>query len=179
MPGLLRASTLVARPAPTIRQKPHRLGLRTRGRNEMTNRTGNSSSIVWEGATYPRISPGIYQGFCVGWQGPEQLRAFRKRWSIRLEFSLLAEEQYVSGFFNLGSGTRPHIGSRSRFYRVWTMANGDTPCKGQQMTLDTLTEPWLLYTVQVADGSKDEHQSDKPDALIYSKVVEVLRVERK
>jgi hypothetical protein len=90
----------------------------------------------------------------------------------------LADGTHVSAFFNLGSARKPHIGRRSRFYAVWSQANGEAPRKGQEMTLETFTESGQLYTVRVADATKDEKQVDKPDALIYSRVTDVLRVER-
>ena len=137
-----------------------------------------SSGLTWEGADYPRIPPGDYQAACVGWQGPEWVRSYR-RWSLRLEFSLLAENLCVSAFLNMGGDAAgPHIGRRSRFYAVWSLANGEAPRKGQPMTLETFTDPALLYLVRVADSTKDGKEVAKPDALIYSRVTEILEIER-
>jgi hypothetical protein len=47
------------------------------------------------------------------------------------------------------------------------------------MTLETFTEEGLLYTVRVADAAKDEQATEKPDALVYSRITDVLRIERK
>jgi len=46
------------------------------------------------------------------------------------------------------------------------------------MTLGTFTEPGLFYLVRVADSVKDGKDELKPDALVYSRVTEVLKVER-
>jgi hypothetical protein len=46
------------------------------------------------------------------------------------------------------------------------------------MTLETFTDPSLLYLVRVADCLKDGKDADKPDALIYSRVTEILKIER-
>lgn len=144
----------------------------------MANETKPCPSLTWQGVDLPRISPGDYVAVCIGWQGPEWVRSFR-RWSLRLEFSLLSGEGTVSAFFNMGSDTaQPHIGRRSRFYAVWSMANGEAPRKGQQIALETFTEQGLLYQVRVADATKDGKDEAKPDALVYSRVTEVLRVER-
>jgi hypothetical protein len=62
---------------------------------------------------------------------------------------------------------------------VWSQANGEAPRKGQKITLATFTEEGLLYTVRVAYATKDEKQTDKPDALVYSRVTDVLKIERK
>jgi hypothetical protein len=145
----------------------------------MTSETRNNPGLTWEGVDLPRVTPGDYRAVCINWQGPAWVRAFR-RWSVRLEFSLLADGTRISGFYNLGSDTaKPHIGRRSRFYAVWSQANGEAPRKGQQMTLETFTEAGLLYTVRVANAAKDERAADKPDVLVYSRVTDVLRVERK
>ena len=46
------------------------------------------------------------------------------------------------------------------------------------MTLETFTDPSLLYLVRVADSTKDGKDAAKPDALIYSRVTEILKIER-
>lgn len=144
----------------------------------MASESRDSPSLTWQGADLPRVSPGDYQAVCIGWQGPEWCRSFR-RWSLRLEFSLLTDGTLVSAFFNLGSDpAEPHIGRRSRFYAVWSLANGGAPRKGRQMALNTFTGPALLYLVRVADATKDGKDADKPDALVYSRVTEILRIER-
>jgi hypothetical protein len=140
--------------------------------------TQSGDSLVWEGIDLPRVPPGVYQAVCVAWQGPQWVRAFQ-RWCLRLEFSLLADGSLVSRFYNLGNDrTRKSHGRRSLFYAVWCLANGEPPHKGQKMTLDTFTEAGLIYTVRVADSVNDERGGRKPGALVYSRVTDVLRVER-
>jgi hypothetical protein len=144
----------------------------------MASETKQGPTLVWQGADLPRVPPGDYQAVCVCWQGPEWCRSFR-RWSLRLEFSLLAEGIAVSAFYNLGSDAAgPTMGRRSRLYTVWSMANGEAPRKGQRMTWETFTDPALLYLVRVADSLKDGKDAAKPDALVYSRVTEILRIER-
>jgi hypothetical protein len=46
------------------------------------------------------------------------------------------------------------------------------------MALDVFTEAGLLYLVRVADCLKDGKDAAKPEALIYSRVTEILRIER-
>jgi hypothetical protein len=145
---------------------------------DMASGSKDSPNLTWQGADLPRVSPGDYQAVCVGWQGPQWIRAFR-RWSIRLEFSLLEDGTLVSAFFNLGSDLEePHIGRRTRYYMVWCLANGEAPHKGQQMLPSTFIEAGLMYLVRVADCLKDGKEEDKPDALVYSRVTEVLKVDR-
>ena len=136
-------------------------------------------ALAWQGADYPAVEPGDYQAVCTGWQGPEWVRRFR-RWSLRLEFCLLAEGQCVSAFFALGNDKqKPRIGRRMRFYATWCLANGEPPRKGQRMSLETFRDAGLLYWVRVEYATKDEHDQTKPEPMIYSRVIEVLRVERK
>jgi hypothetical protein len=145
---------------------------------EKASSSNDSPSLTWQGADLPRVSPGDYQAVCVAWQGPQWIRAFR-RWSLRLEFSLFEDGTLVSAFFNLGSDPeKPHIGRRTRYYTVWCLANGEAPRKGQQMPPSTFIEAGLLYLVRVADCLKDGKEAVKPDALVYSRVTEVLKVER-
>jgi hypothetical protein len=144
----------------------------------MASEAKDSPGLTWQGVDLPRVSPGNYQAVCVDWQGPDWVRAFR-RWSLRLEFSLVADGTLVSAFYNMGSDAAgPFIGRRSRLYAVWSMANGEAPRKGQRMTWETFTDPALLYLVRVADSLKDGKDSAKPDALVYSRVTEILRIER-
>jgi hypothetical protein len=145
-------------------------------RAERSETGSRTAGLVWEGVDLPRITPGDYQGVCIRWQGPEFVRAFQ-RWSLRLEFALLEDGTLVSAFYNLGSDpARPRPGRRSRYYAAWSQANGEPPRKGQAMTPDIFTEPDILYTLQVDDAVKDEGQNRKPDALVYSRVVDILRV---
>lgn len=134
-----------------------------------------SVSLTWEGATYPHVAPGVYRAVCEAWQGPEYCAAFH-RYSLRLQFSLLDDGTRVSLFLNFDKSGPP--GRASKFYRAWSMANGEQPRRGQKMTLETFTEPGLIYTVQVEDSTKNEKGELKPDALVYSRVKEILRVER-
>ncbi len=46
------------------------------------------------------------------------------------------------------------------------------------MRLETFLEPGLIYLVRVQDAIKDSKDELKPDALIYSRVTEILKVER-
>jgi len=137
-----------------------------------------SPGLTWEGVDLPRVKPGDYLAAFVRWQGPEWVRAFQ-RWSLRLEFSLLTDGTLVSAFYNLGSDrSAKSFGRRSRFYSVWSQANGEPPRKSQIMSLEVFNEQGLLYTVRVSYAIKDEQQADKPDALVYSRVTDVLKIER-
>jgi hypothetical protein len=45
------------------------------------------------------------------------------------------------------------------------------------MTFETFTEAGLLYTVRVAFAGKDGKGELKPNALVYSRVTDILKVE--
>jgi hypothetical protein len=88
--------------------------------NDKPSESVESLELTWEGVDLPRVAPGDYQAVCVGWQGPEWVRVFQ-RWSLRLEFALLADGTAVSAFYNLGSERKIKTpGRRSRFYSVWS-----------------------------------------------------------
>ena len=100
---------------------------------------------VWEGPDYPRVSAGRYLATVTRVQGPELIRRYR-RWSLLVEFQLLSEPEHVRvcAFFNMGQDpARPRVGRNSRYFRAWTMANGELPRKGQQMTANTFQEGQL------------------------------------
>jgi hypothetical protein len=144
----------------------------------MQARQQGGPMLTWDGIELPRVHPGNYKAVCVGWQGPELVRSFR-RWSIRLEFRLLTEDVSVSVFFNLGTNPqKPHVGRRSKFFAAWCMANGEMPRKHQQMPPAAFTEPGLIYLVRIGDAIKDSKDALKPEAMIYSRVTEILEVER-
>ncbi len=135
-------------------------------------------ALTWQGADYPHVPEGNYQASCTGWQGPEWCVGFR-RWSLRLEFSLHGEDSQVSAFLNMGDNpNEPRIGRRSKYFALWCQANGEMPRSRQPMTPDTFTEPGLIYLVRVEDAVKDGKDELKPDALVYSRVTEILKVER-
>jgi hypothetical protein len=135
-------------------------------------------SLTWNGVEYPRVRPGNYQAVCVGWQGPEYVYEYR-RWSLRLEFCLFDDGTRVSTFLNFGNGSRPEVpGQRSRFFKEWCLANGGPPKKGETLRLDTFVDPELIYTVRVEDCAINSKGAEKADALVYSRVNEVLKVQR-
>jgi hypothetical protein len=146
------------------------------------------SDLTWQGSDLVRIPPGDYQAICLAWQGPEWVRAFHC-WKLRLDFSLLAEDVSISAFFNLGEDeAKARVGKRSNFFAAWSIANGALPRRGESMTYEVFTDPSLLFLVRVADASwtwsanpltKERIKVMKPDALIYSRVLKILRVDRR
>ena len=144
----------------------------------MASEQNESPPLIWQGATRPRIKPGDYTATCKGFQGPEWIRQFG-RWGLRLEFVLDPDDQAVSAFYSLGENRdAPTIGVRSKFFRVWALANGAPPCHGEQMSYEKLADPSLSYTVRVSDCKTDDENQVKEDALVYSRVDAVLSVER-
>lgn len=98
------------------------------------------AGFVWRGAEYPVLPAGRYTvaGVCV--QGPMWVYAYR-RWSLRVEFTLVDEPVRLSAFFNFGndrSGCK--IGRLSRFYKAWVIANGEHPKHGERMTPNIFLE---------------------------------------
>jgi hypothetical protein len=135
------------------------------------------TSLVWKGPEYPILSPGIYTVGGIKTQGPEWVRSFH-RWSLRVEFGLVAEPVSVSAFFNFGSSPMaPKVGRQSRYYKAWVLANGGHPMKGQQMSPDVFLEG-QFFEVEIADCNRDDEGKPKADAEVYSRVIRVIAATR-
>jgi hypothetical protein len=107
-------------------------------------------------------------------QGPEWVRSYR-RWSLLIEFELLGErdEVRVCAFFNMGNDPRrPMPGRQSRYFRAWTIANGEPPRKGQTMDPAVFVDG-QQFEIEVEDCWKDTDNNLKTAAEIYSKVIRI------
>ena len=130
---------------------------------------------VWKGADYARVSEGRYQAIAIRSQGPDWVRAFA-RWSLLVEFELLDDGTRVCAFYNFGTDrVEPKIARRGNYFKAWTLANGELPRKGQQMSAAVFQEG-QIFTVEVKDSRRNSSENDKPDAEIYSVVSAVLSV---
>jgi hypothetical protein len=138
---------------------------------------GSSPPIpVWRGADYVRVPAGRYQAIAIRHQGPEWVRPF-SRWSLLVEFELLDDGARVCAFFNFGNNREsPEIMRRGNYFKAWTVANGELPRKGQQMSPDVFLEG-QVFTVEVKDSRHDSAEKEKSDAEVYSKVTAILAVD--
>lgn len=144
----------------------------------MPSEERTTPALVWEGAERLRISSGEYTARCVGFQGPEWIRAFR-RWGLRLDFVLDPDEQTLSVFYSFGEDRKaPKIGARSKYFKDWVRANGGPPKRGQAMSPSDLVNAEIAYTVCVSDSVKDEEGKMKDEALVYSRIERIVAVER-
>lgn len=134
--------------------------------------------IIWKGSERPRIPPNVYTARCTGYQGPEWIREFG-RWGLRLEFVLDPDDHRVSAFYSFGEDRdTPKIGTRSKYFKDWTRANGGPPKHGQTMSPEAFVNPDLVFTVQVSDAVKDAENTVKDGALVYSRISKILEVKR-
>ena len=109
-------------------------------------------------------------------QGPEWVRAFH-RWSLRIGCAGVDEPVSLSLFLNLaGDKAAPAVpGRQSKFYKHWTMANGEQPRKGQVMDLGIFMDKYFMAEVeQVATDAKGQ---EKGEGEIYSRIVRFIRRE--
>lgn len=131
---------------------------------------------TWDGPEYARVSPGRYDAVATRFQGPEWVRRYR-RWSLMVEFELLCESKRVCAFFNMGTNPeRPHAGPQSRYFRAWTLANGERPRKKQKLDPGVFVDG-QIFKVEVEDSRADAEGKQKDEALIYSRVATVLSAE--
>jgi hypothetical protein len=127
--------------------------------------------MVWKGADYPQIAAGRYTVRGLKIQGPEWVRQYQ-RWSLRVEFALVHETESASAFFNMGTNRHsPHIGRQSRYFKAWTLANGEFPKRGQEMTPDVFFQG-QFFEVTIKPATQNSEGTAKPDAEIYSRITE-------
>lgn len=71
----------------------------------------------------------------------------------------------------------PKIGRRGNYFKAWTLANDELPCKGQEMSPDVFMEG-QVFTIEVMDSRQNSAEKDKADAEIYSVVTEIVSAAR-
>ena len=96
-----------------------------------------------------------------------------------MEFQLLDDSAAkVCAFYNFGDDRNaPKIGRRGNYFKAWTLANGQLPRKGQEMSPDVFMEG-QVFTIEVKDSSRNSAEKDKADAEVYSVVTEIVFVAR-
>ena len=130
----------------------------------------NSAPLpVWNGAEYKRILPGRYSAVAVRVQGPEWVRQY-SRWSLLVEFELLGESGAVRvcAFFNMGNDKKePKAGRQSRFFRAWTIANGELPRKGHEMDLKVFLDGqvWAKLRWTTVAGTQTKNSSQRVKSI--------------
>lgn len=128
---------------------------------------------TWDGPEYARVPPGRYDAAVTRYQGPEWVRRYR-RWSLMVEFELLCESKRVCAFFNMGTNPeKPHAGPQSRYFRAWTLANGERPHAKQKLDPRVFLD-CQIFSVEVEDCRADAEGQQKDDSLVYSRVKGVL-----
>jgi hypothetical protein len=141
----------------------------------MTNERTNKPVPIWDGAEYPRVAEGRYTAVASRIQGPEWVRRYG-RWSLMVEFDLLGESESVGVciFFNMGTNrAQPKAGRHSRYFKAWTLANGDLPRRGQAMSPEVFLEG-QVYEIEVENSGKDSEERQKTDAEVYSRVTAIV-----
>jgi hypothetical protein len=135
----------------------------------------------WNGVHFSRISPGIYDALCANVQGPQLVKAYG-RWSLRVGFWLPGEQVELSAYLNFGKGNK--ITRNGRYFTAWCQVNGSLPDAGQSMSPKIFLEDNLLFRVMVEDATlsaekgPDGKRMAKPEAAIYSRVLEIVSVQR-
>jgi hypothetical protein len=133
-------------------------------------------SWIWKGEEYVSIPEGAYDAHCVKWIPAKWVRHWG-RYSLNLKFWILAESVELTMFVNFAENKKTP-GLQSKFFKSWTLVNGDFPRRGEVMSADIFVDPSLLYTVRVVNADIDSEGKAKPECSIYSKVSEILKVRR-
>jgi hypothetical protein len=101
-----------------------------------------------------------------------------QRWSLRIGLGLVNEPGNVSAFFNMGSNpSGGKIGRQSVYWKAWTLANGEPPRKGEEMTPDRFFEG-QSFRVVVDYVNKGDDGELKPEAELYLRITKFVSVER-
>lgn len=131
---------------------------------------------IWDREAYPIIDDGPLLVQAVKIKGPDWCRNLR-RWSVLVECAGVEEPVTLAIFLNLaGDESGPgKPGRQSKFYKHWTMANGEPPRKGQRMNFDVFVDKFFM--AQVEKVTKDSKGALKPDAEIYSRISHFIRRE--
>lgn len=141
-----------------------------------TNPSTPATTLTWTGPSYPHVPAGRYSAVAARAQGPEWCKAYR-RWSLLIEFELIAEPVRLAAFFNLGNvKERCQIRRHSNYFKAWTLANGAPPMKGQSMGPDVFLQN-QVFTVEVVDSGNESKDRPKSIEEMYSKVKQIIRVE--
>ncbi len=149
-------------------------GQRNRLRNAEVVSINPLEGMVWRGPDYPLLESGNYVVRAVKVQGPEWVRSFC-RWSLRIEFALTTEPGFISAFFNFGNDkTAKSIGRQSRYFKAWTVANGELPKRGELMSPDVFLNG-QFFEVLVEKCDKDSAGNPKPEEEVYSRVTKIVR----
>lgn len=121
---------------------------------------------------YPRVEPGEYELYCI------EAKPYRdpglKVWKCRYRFINPMQEGFPSlyGFIHLGDGSKPP-GSRSRYLREWTIANGEPGRKRQRLSPRIFTSK--LFRVRVDWVLPRQHDGKTHTAASrYSLVKEII-----
>lgn len=134
------------------------------------------TALTWTGPSYPHIPAGRYSAVGVRALGPQWLKRYR-RWSLLIEFRLLAEPVQIACFYNLGENPDEcQIKRGSNYFRDWTIAVGGLPEKGQAMTPEAFLAG-QVYLVEVVDSKSESKERTKSDEEMYSRIKQILRVD--
>jgi hypothetical protein len=130
-------------------------------------------ALVWQGAEYPFVEPGLYRAKAVGIIGPDYLAQYG-RYSLGVAFQLIDMSNIeVFCFLNLGGDGKPC--RRSNFFKAWSLANGQPPQKGQTMD-PTVFLQGQIFEVKVGDNVLNSDGERKSEAEVYSVVRKIIRM---
>lgn len=114
------------------------------------------------GDVYPRYTPGTYEVRC-NRVDPYEDPQFH-RYIALLRCNILGSKDEVVAFLNLGKEKGAKIGMRSKYRKVWCMANGGPPKNRQRLSFGMFVGK--NFKVVIGDSG--------PKCSEYSKITEIL-----
>jgi hypothetical protein len=125
-------------------------------------------SLVWGSEQYPQIQPGEYELYCT--EAKVYFDPGLKVHKCRYRFIKPMDDDFppVYGFIHIGEQLKTP-GRRSRYFREWSIANGDAPGKRQVMSPRIFQSKFFLVRVgwvlaRQHDGK--EHTSETRYSLV-------------
>jgi hypothetical protein len=120
-----------------------------------------------------RLEPGVYKAYCR--KAKIYLDGGFKRWVCGVQFDVLNDSQEtrapLTWFMNLGSGDKPRVTRRSKYWSAWIAANGGTPKRQDRMSSRVFERRYA--TVVVSDTTRDSRQELTAKELAYSVIRDV------
>lgn len=135
-------------------------------------RKSSVATPVWTEDEYPHYRPGRYEVRVI--KAVNVWHPMLRAWKCIIKAQLLAADLgFVWGFLHGGNDKKaPKTGRHSKYFRVWTMANGAMPRKRQALSAKALEGK--NFIVEIGDTVHNFKQQLHPREAVYSVIREFV-----